>query len=152
MILVAVPHHAFGGESEDAADEHRAKEELERLLLGPLHYGLPLLLSLSLWPTTSRSEASRSPSSVGRITVSTGTGLGVRMFSYAVRVSTCRARNIATPAARTSTAAANSAGRAHRSSSAHQPRSTSAMRARIRASRSFQYCSPTGAAYIARKL
>src|SRR5256885_17203910 len=100
---------ALGGEAEYAANEYRAEKEHERLLLGPLHYGLPLLLSLC--PTTSRSEASRSPSSVGRITVSTGTGLGVGMFSYAVRGSTCRARSIAPPAGWKGTSSADEAGR-----------------------------------------
>src|SRR5690349_17502912 len=50
VILVRVPHHALGGESDDPANEQRAKKEHQRLLLGPLHYGLPLLLSLC--PTT----------------------------------------------------------------------------------------------------
>src|SRR5215471_2749863 len=57
---------------------------------------------------------------------------------------------MATPAASNNAAAATSAGLTQRSSSVHHPSSTSATRAMIRASSSFQYASPAGAAYSER--
>ena len=64
--------------------------------------------------------------------VDTGTAGDDNMLSAAMSASAWCARNIATPAARSSTAAAASAGRTQRSSSVHHPSSTSATRAMMR--------------------
>src|SRR6185437_1298992 len=79
--------------------------------------------------------------------VDTGTVGDDNMLSTAISFSASCARNIAMLAASSRMAAAASAGRTQRSNSVHQPSSTSATRAMMRASSSFQYESAVGAAY-----